>query len=325
MKHIQTITFTQTGDLNSIQIIHRPLPEPKDNQVQIQVCAAALSVADFKSFSEKMERGQVSLASRLLCKPGRPFGGDVSGIISKVGKRVKSLKVGDAVYASIGTYGGCAEYIVADENLVALKPQNLTFEEAAAIPTAGIVAMAACQKATIRPQSDVLIYGASGGVGSFAIQIAKAMGSKVTAVCSTRNIDAAFANGANEVIDYRRESISSCARQYDAILGVNGNQALHTYKSLLKPSGTYVAIGGDQAMAGLVAPLYAFGSGKQMTFIIYAFTDKRKHLKELAQLAESGQLKPYIESVCEPSDVKHLLERICRNHATGKNIISMKQ
>lgn len=322
---MQTITFTQTGDLDSIQIINRPIPNPKDNQVQIQVYAAALSVADFKSFSEKMERGQISLASRLLCKPGRPFGGDVSGIISKVGKRVKSLKVGDEVYASIGTYGGCAEYIVTNESLVALKPKNLTFEEAAAIPTAGIVAMEACQKANIRPHSDVLIYGASGGVGSFAIQIAKAMGGKVTAVCSTRNIDAALANGADTVVDYHRESISSCAKQYDAILGVNGNQSLHTYKSLLKPSGTYIAIGGDQAMAGLIAPLYALGSGKRMTFVMYALINKHSHLNKLAQLTENGQLKPFLESVCEPSDVKCLLERICRNHAAGKNIVSIKR
>lgn len=320
---MKTIVSTEIGNIDSIRTIEAPVPKPKGKQVQIAVKAASLSVGDFKPFIEKFENGKVSTFSKLICGVNKPFGGDVAGIVTDAGAQVKSLKVGDEVYASIGTSGGCTEYVVADESKVCLKPKNLSFESAAAMPTSGIVAMEACNKAKIRTGSSVLVYGASGGVGQFAVEIAKAMGGKVTAVCSTRNVEMACSIGADVVIDYKKESIASCNLKFDAILGVNGGNPLHVYKNLLASGGTYVAIGGTQAASGLIAPLYALGSGKQMTFVMYALAIKHGHLIALKDYAEQGKIKPFVEKIYAFNEVGQAIQNVCYNHAQGKTVITV--
>lgn len=320
---MQSIVCSKAGCFDEINIADIPIPEPKDNQIQIYVKAASLSVSDFKPFSDMAEKGKLSFASKMVAGK-KPFGGDVAGVVSKVGKSVTQFKPGDEVYSSIGVNGGCAEYTVVDANKAFIKPENLSFEEASAIPTSGIVAMEACQKANIHQGSEVLVYGASGGVGQFAVQIAKAMGGSVTAVCSTRNVDVAYSIGADNVVDYMKEDITQSKKSYDAILGVNGNNPLSVYKRLLKKGGTYVAIGGKQATSGLIAPVYALGSGKHMTFVIYASAVKHGHLSTLKTMAERNQLKPYVEKICSPTEIKEVLKLICNNHAQGKIVVSMK-
>lgn len=317
---MRTLVCTEAGDLDHIVIKDVSAPEPKENEVQIAVRAVALSASDFSVFTEKAEKGKVSFLSKLLTE-NKPFGGDISGIISKTGKNVSSLKVGDEVYASIGVNGGCADYITVNANKVFIKPTNFSFEEAAAVPTSGLIALEACQKANIRTESSVLVYGASGGVGQFAVQIAKAMGGTVTAVCSSRNIENMYALGADDVIDYTSTDISNLARRFDAILGVNGNVSLKTYKKLLQKNGTYVAIGGKSATSGLLGPLYALGSGKHMTFVFYASAVNHGHLVTLKEMAEAGKIRPYIEKTFLPQDAKEEFKRICSHHAKGKNVI----
>lgn len=163
------------GNLNAIQIVELPISEPKVTQVQIAVRAVGLSTADFGPFVEMQTKGKVSFASKLLTK-SKPFGGYVAGVVTKIGAKVTKFKVGDAVYAAIGVNGGCTEYVAADADKVCTMPSTLSFEEVAAIPTAGIVAMEAFKKVGIAPGKSVLAYGASGGVGQFCVQIAKAMG-----------------------------------------------------------------------------------------------------------------------------------------------------
>ena len=320
---MHALVCTEAGNLDSIKIIEQPIPEPKENEVQIAVKAAALSTSDFSAFSEKLEKGKVSFSARLLTE-NKPFCGDISGIITKTGKKVTSLKVGDEVYSSIGVNGGCSEYITVKADKVFLKPGNFSFEEAAAVPTSGLVALEACQKAKIKPGSSVLIYGASGGVGTFAVQIAKAMGGSVTAVCSTKNIENMYSLGADEVIDYTKTDMSKQVSQYDAVLGVNGNISLKTCKRLLTKNGTYVAIGGKSASSGLLGPLYTLGSTRHMTFVLYAAAVNHGHLIKLKDLAEAGQLRPSIEKIFLPSDSKIEFERICQNHARGKNVIRLQ-
>lgn len=319
---MREIICSRIGCFDSVKNTESSVPEPKDNQVQISVKAVSLSVSDFKPFMDMMENGKVSMASKIVAGK-HPLGGDVVGIITKVGKNVSEFKIGDEVYASIGVNGGCAEYIVTDADMVCLKPKKLSFEEASAIPTSGIVAMEACEKAQLTKGADVLVYGSSGGVGQFAVIIAKAMGSNVTAVCSTRNVDTAYNIGADNVIDYKKEDISTCTKQFDAILGVNGNISLSTYKRLLKKGGIYVAIGGKQATSGLIAPLYSLGSGKKMTFVIYASAVKHGHLKRMKALAEENKLKPYIEMICKPAEIGEVLEDVCKNHTKGKIVVDM--
>lgn len=319
---MREIICSKPGVFNEIKTVDLPVPEPKDNQVQIAVKAASFSISDFKPFADMMEKGKTSIISKLVSGK-KPFCGDVAGVIAKVGKAVYEFKVGDEVYSSIGVNGGCAEYIIADADKVCLKPKNLSFEEASAIPTAGIVAMEACKKAKLRKDVNVLVYGASGGVGQFAVMIAKAIGCNVTAVCSTRNVNMAYGIGADDVIDYKKEHIEDCAKQFDTIFGVNGDIPLSTYKKLLKKGGTYIAIGGKQANSGLIAPLYALGSGKKMSFVIYASAVKHGHLKSLKAIAEDDKLKPYIEKICKPTEVKDVLENVCKNHTQGKIVVEM--
>lgn len=317
---MRTLVCMEAGNLECIVVKDASIPEPGDHEVQIAVRAAALSASDFSVFTEKAEKGKVSFLSKLLTE-NKPFGGDISGIISKTGKKVSSLKAGDEVYASIGVNGGCADYITVKADKVFLKPANFSFEEAAAVPTSGLIALEACQKANVRAGSSVLVYGSSGGVGQFAVQIAKALGGTVTAVCSSRNIENMYALGADDVIDYTRTDISGLSRRFDAILGVNGDMTLKTYKNLLQKNGTYVAIGGKSAAGGLAGPLYALGSGKHMTFVFYASAVNHGHLVTLKEMAEAGKIRPYIEKTFLPQDAKAEFKRICKDHAKGKNVI----
>lgn len=142
------IICSKPGYFDKITIVELPVPEPKENQVQISVKASSLSVSDFKPFIDRMETGKLSMASKFVVGK-QPFGGDVAGIITKAGKNVSDFKIGDEIYVSIGVSGGCAEYVIADADKVCLKPESLSFEEAAAIPTSGIVAMEASQKAKL--------------------------------------------------------------------------------------------------------------------------------------------------------------------------------
>ena len=317
---MRALVCTEPGNLNAIQIVELPVPEPKAHQVQIAVRAAGLSTSDFAPFVEMQTKGKVSFSSKLLAGQ-KPFGGDVAGVVTKVGTKVTKFKVGDAVYAAIGVNGGCTEYVVADADKVCAMPGTLSFEEAAAIPTAGIVAMEACKKAGIAPGKSVLVYGASGGVGQFCVQIAKEMGGTVTAVCSTRNVENAYSLGADDVIDYKKTDITACERRFDAILGVNGNVPLHVYKKLLAPGGTYIAIGGQSATAGLLGPLYALGSGKRMTFVLFALAQNHGHLETLREMAERGKIKPFVEKVVAPEEVRTIVNAVCKNHAQGKIVV----
>lgn len=134
-------------------------------------------------------------------------------------------------------------------------------------------------------------------------------------------METAYAIGADDVIDYKKENISDCVKQFDAIFGVNGDITLSIYKKLLKKGGTYIAIGGKQAMSGLIAPIYALGSGKKMTFVLYAFAVKHGHLKTLKSIAEANQLKPFIEKICKPTEIREVLKTVCIKHTQGKIVV----
>ena len=319
---MRALVCTEPGNVNAIQVVEMPIPEPKANQVQIAVRAVGLSTSDFSAFVEKQTKGKVSFAAKLLAGQ-KPFGGDVAGVITKVGNKVTKFKIGDAVYAAIGVNGGCTEYVAADADKVCTMPRTLSFEEAAAVPTAGIVAMEACKKAGIAPGKSVLAYGASGGVGQFCVQIAKAMGGTVTAVCSTRNVENAYKLGADDVIDYKKTDIATCERRFDAVLGVNGNVPLRVYKKLLAPGGTYIAIGGQSATAGLLGPLYALGSGKHMAFVLFALAQNHGHLETLREMAEQGEIKPFVQKIVVPDDICTVFNEVCKNHAQGKIVVYM--
>lgn len=243
-------------------------PTPKDNEVLVKVHAAALNVGDWffltgKPFVVRLDPGG----------PRKPktkiLGGDIAGRIEAVGEKARQFQIGDEVYGDISDYRGAfAEYAAAPEDVITLKPGNLSFEEAAAVPTSAVTALQGIRDAgQIQPGQKVLINGASGGVGTFAVQIAKSYETEVTAVCSTAKVDMVFSIGADHVIDYTKEDFTQSGQLYDLIIGVNGHQSLSDYKRALSPQGTYVCIGGPIPhifASMLLGPLRSRKGGKKL-------------------------------------------------------------
>src|ERR1700690_1169350 len=214
---MKAIVYTQYGPPDVLQFQEIATPTPADDEVLIKLCAASVNPLDWHFM-----RGKplfVRLMSGLLAPKIKVLGCDIAGRVEAVGKHVKQFQPGDQVFGGIGL-AGFAEYVCAREDRLALKPANVSFEDAAAVPVAAITALQGLRdQGRIQPGQKVLIDGASGGVGTFAIQTAKAFGAEVTAVCSTRNVDTARSTGADHVIDYRREDFTRNGRRYDLILG----------------------------------------------------------------------------------------------------------
>ena len=265
---MKAIVYTQYGSPDVLRVMQVEKPEPKENQVLVQVRAASANALDYRRFEK------LSLIGRLMDEwfiksVGQVIGADIAGIVESVGANVKQFQPGDAVFGtSAGSRGGFAEYACAAEKHLALKPANLSFEQAAAIPVAALTALQGLRdKGQIQAGQHVLINGASGGVGTFAVQIAKSFGAQVTAVCSTRNVDQARAIGADRVIDYTREDFTQSGQQYDLIFAVNGYHTLAEYQRALNPQGVYVCAGGTLAQifqAMLLGPWMSKKGGKQM-------------------------------------------------------------
>ena len=319
---MRSVVYTKVSTLDALQVEEREMPSIREDEVLVEVRASALNNSDTMKFLED-SKGKIPTKTHIMMAVtgavGKAAGAEVSGIVEKVGKSVTHFKAGDEVYASLGTTGAWSEYVAVKESVLCLKPKNLSFEEAAAIPVSGITALGAVRKANIEPGQQVLVYGASGGVGHYAVQLAKAQGAIVTAVCSTRNIEMAHTIGADFVIDYTTQNFANQGKTYDAIIAVNGYNPLGVYTKALNDGGTYVVLGGmKQAMSGILGPIRSIGSSKKLTFFIYASSDGQESLIYLKKLAEAGELKPYIDksfSVWEAGDaIKYAID----NHAHGK-------
>jgi len=270
-------------------------PVPADNEVLLRINATSINKSDWfeltPPFFMRLLIGGVSKPKRqILLK-------DVAGKVEAVGKDVKSLKPGDEVFGD--AHWGLAEYTCAREDLLVPKPTNVSFEEAASVPVAAITAIQGLRdKGKIQPGQKVLIDGASGGVGSFAVQIAKSFGVEVTAVCSTRNVDQASQMGADHVVDYTKEDFTKNGQKYDLIAGVNGDRSVLGYRDSLREKGKYVMIGGSKAITQLIGtallgPLVSTG-GRKMGFMGIAKLNQ-KDLEALRELLQAGKLKPLID------------------------------
>jgi len=288
-----------------------PKLEPKKNQVLIKVYAASINALDY----------------RKLGSVGKTLGADIAGVVESVGANVKQFQPGDEVFGvSAGSVGGFAEYASANENHLALKPANLSFEAAAAIPVAALTALKGLRdKGQIRPGQTVLINGASGGVGTFAVQIAKSFGAEVTAVCSARNIEMARSIGADHVIDYAKEDFTQGDQRYNLIFAVNGFHPLSAYQRALTPSGRYVCAGGTLPQilqALLLGPLMSRKNGKKMGFMGIAKTNW-KDLVYLKELLEAGKIVPVIEKSYPLSEVPSAMRYVAEEHARGKVVVQV--
>lgn len=270
----------------------------------------------------------IRLAGYGLRAPNNPvIGSDVAGVVEAVGKNVSRFQPGDEVLG-IGK-GSYAEYVCAREDKLAHKPANLTFEQAAVLAVSGLTALQALRDhGRIEPGQDVLIIGASGGVGSYAVQIAKAFGAEVTGVCSATKMDMVRSIGADHVIDYTREDFAEGGRRYDLILDIGGNSSLRRLRHALTPKGTLVITGGEtdgrwlggtdrQLRALALSPFVGQNLG---TFIA---SENHKDMTALAELVESGKITPFIDRTCPLSEVPEAIRYLEAGHARGKVVITV--
>ena len=322
---MKAVIYTKTGGLEVVKQQSVQMPLPSDNQVLVEVKACALNIGDYQRFQTKNGKIPISthITNKLMGYVGKPLGAEISGVVTKIGKNVTHVKVGDAVFGKTsGTapVGGIAEYAVMDADRVCLKPNNFTFEEASTVSISFDTALGAVRKADIKPKQNVMIYGASGGVGLYAVQLAKAEGAIVTGVCSTRNIELAKSAGCDEVVDYKKEDFTKTDIKYDAIIGVNGCNPMKKYKSIMRENGVFVGVGDvNQAMKALAASF----TSHNFTYYAGAFTKQKDYLQYAKELAEAGKLHAYIDKVYSVNETVDAIQYLLTSHASGKVVIKM--
>ena len=325
---MKAIVYTQYGPPDVLRLQEVEKPTPQNNQVLIKVHAASVNALDWHLLTADIFL--VRLMSGGLLKPkNKILGADIAGRVEAIGRNVKQFKPGDEVFGDIfaGGTGGFAEYVSSPESALALKPANLSFEEAAAVPVAAITALQGLRdQGQIQPGQKVLINGASGGVGTFAVQIAKSFGAEVTAVCSARNLDQARSLGADHVIDYTQEDFTKSGQRYDLILAVNGYHPLSAYKRALTPKGIYVMAGGSPTQifqAMLLGSWMSESGGKKMGGV--SATANQKDLVMLKGLLEVGKVVPVIDKRYLLSEVPEALRYLGAGHARGKVVVIVEQ
>ena len=310
-------------DVLKLTDVEKPIPE--DNQVLVKIHAASVNYGNLV-----LLRGKPFLARFAfgLLKPKYPIpGGDIAGQVEAVGKDVKQFQPGDEVFGDLSGcgWGGFAEYVSVPEHALALKPANLSFEEAAAVPMAGVTALQGLRnKGKIQSGQKVLIHGASGGVGTFAVQIAKSLGAEVTGVCSTRNVDILQSIGADHAIDYTKEDFTQQKQSYDLILAVNGHQPISAYKRALNPNGVFVHVGGSEAQlfqAMVLGPWISMTGSKKMGSMLQRAN--QKDLMYMKELLEAGKVKPVIDRCYKLSEIPEALSYFEEGHAQGKIVITV--
>ncbi len=321
---MKAIVFTEYGSPDVLQFKEVANPTPKENEVLIKVHAVATNAADWHLM--RADPFPVRFMLGLFKPKYNILGIDVAGRVEAVGKKVTQFKVGDEVFGDLSRcgFGGFAEYACATEEFLALKPTNMSFEQAAAVPTAGVTALAGLRdKGQIKAGQKVLINGASGGVGTFAVQIAKSFGAHVTGVCSTRNLDMVRSIGADEVIDYTKENFTQKGQKYDLILAANGYHSIWDYKRVLTPTGRYAMTGGANAQmfqALTLGPLISMMGSQKMGNT--AWSPNQKDLLVMKELLEAGKVTPVIDRhypFSQTADAMRYLEA----GAKGKVVITV--
>jgi NADPH:quinone reductase-like Zn-dependent oxidoreductase len=324
---MKAIRYCEYGIANvGLQDIEKPVPN--DDQVMIKVRASSLNAFDAGVIHDWW---LVRLFFGLRKPRDTRLGQDVAGQVEAVGKNVTQIKPGDEVFGLCR--GGLAEYTCTRERALAPKPPNVTFEQAASLPLAGLVALQGLREGKIQPGQKILINGATGGVGTFAVQIAKSLGAEVTAVCSTRNVDLVRSIGADHVIDYTKEDFTKSDQRYDVIFDNVDNHSFSERSRVLTPKGICVlaGIGGagvtsGQAIGRIVSNLFiarARSSFTDQKFPTYRIKTSKEDLMTLGDLVRSGKLKPVIERTYKLSDAQEAMRYLGEGHARGKLVVTV--
>lgn len=312
-----------TPDVLEFKEIEKPIP--KNNEVLIKIHACSLNSADARILQAN------PFVTRLISGLFKPhikiLGADVAGIIEAVGKDVTMFKPGDEVYGDLALhgFGGLAEYVCVKQHVISQKPENFTFEEAATLPMASVTALQAIRDAAkVQPGQDILINGAGGGVGLFAVQLVKFYNAKLTAVCGTHNVELVKSLGADLCIDYTKEDFVSRPERYDCIFGINGYHTLKEYVQCLNTHGKYFMVGGDNAQifeALLLGPIKSLGSTKKISAFSANVTSK--DLAFIKNLCEQGKLKTIIDKKYKLHETADAFRYLNSKHVKGKVVISI--
>lgn len=327
VKQVKAVVYTEYGtpDVLNFEEVQKPIPG--DDEVLVKIHAAAITAGDVIVL--KGEPFVTRFATGLQKPKNTIPGKEMAGRVVAVGQNVTQFQAGDEVFGnlSVAHCGAFAEYVAVPECAIALKPTNLTFEEAAAVPESAVVALQGLRdKGKIQPGHKVLINGASGGVGLYAVQIAKAFGAVVTAVCSTRNVELVRSLGADHIIDYTKEDFTQNGQQYDLILAANGYHPIADYRRALSPEGIYVSSGGSMKQslqAVTIGPLISLTGSKKMGGMLVK--PNQNDLVFIKELIEANKVKPVIDrryALSEAADAYHYMGK---GRAQGKVVINMEQ
>ena len=322
---MKAIIYTKYGPPEVLQLKEVEKPTPKDNEVLVKVMAASANPADWHIIRGEPKFARLAFG---LTKPKNVIPGiDIAGKVEAVGKNVKEFKPGDEVFGDCGWGGAFAEYVCVNEKRMVPKPANISFEEAATIFVAGITALQALRdKEKIKSGQKVLIIGASGGVGTFAVQLAKYFGTEVTGVCSTKNLDLVRSIGADKVIDYTKEDFTNASQKYDLIIDNVANRSVNNLNRALNPNGICVIVGFSSLSRMFqhmfLGPLISMAGNKKIVGLGTAKSNK-KDLLLLKDLFESGKLKPVIDRRYPLSEVPEAIRYLEEGHARGKVVITI--
>jgi NADPH:quinone reductase-like Zn-dependent oxidoreductase len=321
---MKAIVYTKYGPPDVLELKEVKKPTPKDNEALVKVHAASVNDWDWgllrgKPFMNRLFFGLLKPRIKIL-------GVDIAGQVEAVGRNVKQFQPGDEVFGDISGcgWGGFAEYVCARENALVLKPASMAFEEAAAVPQAAVLALRGLRdKGQIQPGQKVLINGAGGGAGTFAVQIAKSLGAEVTGVDSTRKLDIMRSIGADHVIDYTQEDFTKSGQRYDLILDMAAHHSIFDYYRALSPKGIYVMEGGSTArifQVVFLGPLISMTTSKKMGILAHK---PNKGLAFMKELFEAGKVKPVIDKRYPLSEVAEALRYFGKGQARGKVVITV--
>jgi len=322
---MKAIVYTKYGPPDVLQLKEVEKPTPMDNEVLVKVHAASVNPADLD-----LLRGtfMARLAYRGLLKPKyKILGSDIAGRVEVVGRNVKQFQPGDEIFVDLSEcgFGAFAEYVCVPENALGLKPASMTFEEAATLPQAAVIALQGLRnKRQIQPGQKVLINGAGGCMGTFAVQIAKSFGAEVTGVDSTRKLDMVRSIGADHVIDYTQEDFTKSGLRYDLILDVAAHHSIFDYKRALSRKGIYALVGGSRGailQVAFLGPLISIFGSKKMG-IVMAKPNKKEDMIFMGELFEAGKVVPVIDRRYPLSEVAEALRYLEEGHHQGKIVIT---
>ncbi len=331
---VKAIVSDRYGSPDVLELRDVESPAPAGDEVLVRVHAASLNAYDWHVMRGDPYLARLAGANFTRRGPKRLVRGrDFAGRIEAVGADVDGFAPGDEVFGDLGeTDGAFAEYVCVPANLVERKPANLTFEQAAALPLAGHTALKGLRDvAQVRPGQHVLINGASGGVGTFAVQLAKDLGAEVTAVCSTRNVELVAGLGADRVVDYTTEDITRGERRYDVVFDLVGNHSLAALRRVLVPGGTVVLSGGGVSRGGsLVGPMALILRAMLVSrFVRYRLcvlqtSASKEFLTSLRELAEAGRITPVVDRTYKLDEVPEAIRYLETEHARAKVVITVR-